>query len=243
MRVDATSYARAVQAILEMAETGGGITCVANVHMVMEAYDDPAFRALVNDAELVTSDGMPLVWTLRALGAARRQRVYGPELMPARLRGGGGARRPGRPLRRQRRRARGADAAARRALPRASHRVRARSAASARSRREEDAQVVDAIRDSGARILFVGLGCPKQERWMAEHRERARLRAGGRRRRLRLPGRTQAPGARVASSAPGSSGCSGWSREPRRLWRRYARHNPRFAALAARQVWRARSGG
>src|SRR5262249_10606908 len=80
MRVDASTYARAVQAIFDMAETGGGTTCVATVHMVMEAYDDPAFQRIVNAADLVTSDGMPLVWALRARGLREAERVYGPDL-------------------------------------------------------------------------------------------------------------------------------------------------------------------
>src|SRR5215467_13342749 len=69
MRVDVADYLDAIEAIFAMARSGGGMTCVATVHMVMEAWDDPSFRALVNGAELVTSDGMPLVWSLRALGA------------------------------------------------------------------------------------------------------------------------------------------------------------------------------
>src|SRR5215813_13725321 len=83
MRVDASSYERAVLAILDMAEAGGGTTCVATVHMVMEAYDDPGFQRIVNSADLVTSDGMPLVWALRARGLGEAERVYGPDLVPA----------------------------------------------------------------------------------------------------------------------------------------------------------------
>src|SRR5215475_13096281 len=82
MRVDVADYLEATRAILAMADAGGGMTCVATVHMVMEAWDDPGFRALVNDAELVTSDGVPLVWSLRALGARDATRVYGPTLLP-----------------------------------------------------------------------------------------------------------------------------------------------------------------
>jgi N-acetylglucosaminyldiphosphoundecaprenol N-acetyl-beta-D-mannosaminyltransferase len=94
---------------------------------------------------------------------------------------------------------------------------------------DEDAQTVDDINRSGASILFVGLGCPKQERWMAEHRGRVRavmlgvgaafdMHAGMLRQAPRMLQRTGLEWAfRLAI-------------EPRRLWRRYARHNPRFAA-------------
>ena len=61
----------------------------------MEAYDSPGFRQVVNDADLVTPDGMPLVWGLRALGAKNATRVYGPDLTPAVL---GAAEREGVPV-------------------------------------------------------------------------------------------------------------------------------------------------
>ncbi len=81
MRVDATSYRQAAETILALAEPGaGGITCVATVHMVMEAHDSESFRKLVNAAELVTPDGVPLVWMLRALGLPQAQRVYARSL-------------------------------------------------------------------------------------------------------------------------------------------------------------------
>jgi N-acetylglucosaminyldiphosphoundecaprenol N-acetyl-beta-D-mannosaminyltransferase len=81
MRVDPTSYEEATEKVLAWAAAGESrYVCVANVHMVMEAHDDPSFRALVNAADLVTPDGMPLVWMLRKLGHPHQERVYGPEL-------------------------------------------------------------------------------------------------------------------------------------------------------------------
>ena len=229
MRVDASTYARAVQAILEMAETGGGTTCVATVHMVMEAHDDPAFQRLVNAADLVTSDGMPLVWTLRARGLREAERVYGPDLMPAVC-----------------------AAAAARGVPvglyggspdviaelpqRLAERfpgLRIAFASSPPYRAltpAEDAAVALAIRESGARVLFVGLGCPKQERWMAAHRERrpCAMVGVGAAFDFLAGAKRQAP--RWMQRA-GLEWLFRLASEPRRLWRRYAIHNPRF-------VWR-----
>lgn len=238
MRVDASSYARAAQAIVEMAEADGGVTCVATVHMVMEAHDDPSYQRVVNAAELVSSDGMPLVWLLRRLGLPEAERVYGPDLTLAVC---------------ERAAERGlaiglyggsddvVDALARR-LAMHFPGLRVAFAMSPPFRAltpDEDARVVDAIRESGARILFVGLGCPKQERWMAEHRERlgcAQVGVGaafdfltGRKR--------QAP--RWLQRA-GLEWLFRLACEPRRLLRRYARHNPRFVALAGAELWRAR---
>jgi N-acetylglucosaminyldiphosphoundecaprenol N-acetyl-beta-D-mannosaminyltransferase len=238
MRVDASSYERAVTAILEMAETGGGTTCVATVHMVMEAFDDPAYQRVVNAAELVTSDGMPLVWTLRARGLPEAQRVYGPDLVPAVC---AEAARGGVPV--------GFYGGSPEVLAALTRRLAVRlpglRIAFAMSppfrplTPAEDAEVVADVRESGARILFVGLGCPKQERWMAEHRERldcAQVGVGaafdflaGRKR--------QAP--RLLQRA-GLEWLFRLACEPRRLWRRYVWHNPRFAWLAGVEILRTR---
>ena len=233
MRVDASNYARAVQAILEMAETGGGTTCVATVHMVMEAHDDPALQRIVNAADLVTSDGMPLVWALRARGLRDAERVYGPDLVPAVCAAAAARRVPialygGSPdvI---------GELSRRLALRFSGLRIAFASSPPYRALTpEEDTAVVEAIRESGARILFVGLGCPKQERWMAAHRER-------------LPCAMVGVGAAFDFLAGAKRQAPRWVRraglewlfrlacEPRRLWRRYVWHNPRFVWLALRE--------
>jgi N-acetylglucosaminyldiphosphoundecaprenol N-acetyl-beta-D-mannosaminyltransferase len=99
-----------------------------------------------------------------------------------------------------------------------------------------DAVVRDVV-TSGVRLLFVGLGCPKQERWMHEHRDRLPIvtigvgaafdfLAGSKRQAPRVLQRVGLEWAfRLVS-------------EPRRLWRRYLRQNPRFVALFAAQLLR-----
>jgi N-acetylglucosaminyldiphosphoundecaprenol N-acetyl-beta-D-mannosaminyltransferase len=98
--------------------------------------------------------------------------------------------------------------------------------------------VVQRILASGARVLFVGLGCPKQERWMAEHRDRLPLVQLG-------VGAAFDFHAGLVRQAPPALQRLGleWAfrlaMEPRRLAGRYLRHNPRFAWLLARQLLRA----
>jgi N-acetylglucosaminyldiphosphoundecaprenol N-acetyl-beta-D-mannosaminyltransferase len=239
MRVDATTYADAARVVLDMAESGrGGMTCVATVHMVMEAFDAPDFQRLVNAAELVTSDGVPLVWALRWLGIPRAQRVYGPDLTPVVCREA--ARRDvpvgfygGRPEVLE---------ALTRALAARIPGLRiafAHSPPFAPLSAEEDAKLAAAIADSGARVLFVGLGCPKQERWMARHREGlpcAMLGVGAAFDFL-AGYKRQAP---RWMQRVGLEWLFRWLCEPRRLWRRYAVHNPRFAWHLARQLARER---
>ena len=82
VNIHPTSYTDAVQKIIHWAQSGESrMVCAANVHMVMEAHDNPGFKAILNGADLVTPDGMPLVWMLRRMGARRQERVYGPDLM------------------------------------------------------------------------------------------------------------------------------------------------------------------
>ena len=66
LRVDLTDYPSTIERVIELAHSGrGGYISVANVHVAIEAQDDPAFSDLVNDADLVLPDGTPLVWMQR----------------------------------------------------------------------------------------------------------------------------------------------------------------------------------
>jgi bacterial polymer biosynthesis proteins, WecB/TagA/CpsF family len=235
MRVDPTSYEEATEKVLAWVAAGESrYVCVANVHMVMEAHDDPSFRALVNAADLVTPDGMPLVWMLRKLGYPHQERVYGPELAS---RVCAEAARRGVPVGFYGGHPEALEALVRNLIARfpGLRVVYAYSPPFRPLTPEEDERVTEEINASGARILFVGLGCPKQEWWMAEHKGRVRavmlgvgaafdFHAG----RVR-----QAP---VWMQRAGLEWLFRLVQEPRRLWRRYLKHNPRFLLLAFLQL-------
>jgi N-acetylglucosaminyldiphosphoundecaprenol N-acetyl-beta-D-mannosaminyltransferase len=238
LRVDATSYAHASDTMLELGATGGGMTCVSTVHMVMEAFDAPDYQRIVNAAELVTPDGMPLVWMLRALGIPGATRVYGPDLTLAVCEH---AERRGVPV--------GFYGGAPDVLDALVERLSTRfpqlriafvhSPPFTLDTPRIDPASADAIRDSGIGVLFVGLGCPKQERFMAAHREQ-------------LPCALVGVGAAFDFLAGCKRQAPAWLQrlglewafrlvcEPGRLWRRYLVHNPRFAVRALRQCWRER---
>lgn len=98
----------------------------------------------------------------------------------------------------------------------------------------EDAEHTEAIRKSGARILFVGIGCPKQERWMAAHKGRINMPMLG----VGAAFDFHAGRVRQAPAWVQRIGMEWFFRflmAPRRLFRRYAWHNPRFVALFALQ--------
>jgi N-acetylglucosaminyldiphosphoundecaprenol N-acetyl-beta-D-mannosaminyltransferase len=234
-RVDATSYTLATKKILDMvALKKTGYVCAANVHMLMEAYDDQSFSEIVNDACLVTPDGMPLVWFLRQAGFPDQQRVYGPTLMlhvceAAAKQGikiGLLGSRPDvikRLKSNLRQKFHGLEVAY-------AHAPGFGSLAST-----ENNRIIDDIRTSGARILFVALGCPKQERWMSDNSSQ-------------ISGVTLGVGAafdfhagtlRQAPKPVQQLGLEWGFRllmEPRRLGHRYIKHNPRFVLLALKQL-------
>jgi N-acetylglucosaminyldiphosphoundecaprenol N-acetyl-beta-D-mannosaminyltransferase len=76
------NLATARQAIAQaISDKRKGYVCITGVHGVMEAQDDPAFRQILNQAFLVTPDGMPMVWAGKLAGHREMDRVYGPDLM------------------------------------------------------------------------------------------------------------------------------------------------------------------
>jgi N-acetylglucosaminyldiphosphoundecaprenol N-acetyl-beta-D-mannosaminyltransferase len=235
MRVDATSYEDASQRVVRWAqEKQSAYVCVASVHMVMEAFDSKAFQQVVNGAELVTPDGRPLVWALRGLGVSSASQVRGTDLTTHVV-----------------------ERAAREKVPNGLYggtpelldsfvrvlnerypqiEVVCRIAPPFRPLTpEEDEAVTQQIVSSGARILFVGIGCPKQENWMAAHKGRipaVMLGVGAAfdfhtGRVLQAPRWMQVAGLEWAFRLV---------MDPRRLWKRYAKHNPRFVGLFLLQL-------
>ena len=219
-----------------------GYVTAAAVNLVMTAREDPEAAAALAGATLATPDGMPLVWALKALGHRSATRIYGPDLMAAFCER---AARNGTPIYLYG----GRDAEALALLQaRLRERFPGLVIAGAHSppfrpltdaEREQDAQRIDA---SGAAVVWVGTGQPKQEKWMLQMRPR-----------LQAPllvgvGAAFDFHAGLVSQAPRWMQRSGleWiyrlSREPRRLWRRYARYNPRFVAGFAAQYARHLAG-
>jgi N-acetylglucosaminyldiphosphoundecaprenol N-acetyl-beta-D-mannosaminyltransferase len=209
--------------------------CVANVHTVMSCQEDAEVRAAVLGSDLTVPDGQPLVWAMNALGHRLSDRVYGPDLMAywcerAAITGTRtflyGGRDQG-------------------ALITLAEKLRERFPGLSivggytppfrPLTTEEEDFVVGEINRSGADVVWVGIGVPKQEKWMAAIR-----------------GRLEAPvlvgvgaafdfHAGLVPQAPrwlqsiGMEWAYRLAQEPGRLWRRYLRYNPRFVAAFARQ--------
>jgi N-acetylglucosaminyldiphosphoundecaprenol N-acetyl-beta-D-mannosaminyltransferase len=236
-RLALIDYERTLDWIDAMVAAGErGYLCVCNVHTVTAAHDDTELRAALGSSSFNVPDGQPLVWALGALGYRLSGRVYGPELMAracARAVDGTprfylyGGRNQGALVQlalNLRRRYPGINIVGGYAPP---HREL--------TSEEEDAIVAE-INRSRADVVWVGIGVPKQEKWMA-----------------RMRGRLDAPVlvgvgaafdflAGLVPQAPPWMQRMGleWSyrlaREPRRLWKRYLRYNPRFVYRIAAQL-------
>lgn len=172
VHIAVTDMARTVQCIQDHLERWRGeYICVANVHTTVTAYRDPAYRAVQNGAVLALPDGGPLSRYSRRKGFAQAQRVTGPDLMQQLLRTRGG--RPYRhyfygstpetlDLLRQKIQRQYPDAVI----------AGMESPPFRPLTPEEDAAAVARINDARPDFVWVGLGAPKQEQWMAAHRGR-----------------------------------------------------------------------
>ena len=217
-----------------------GYVCVAAVHTVMASREDPALREAVLGADLTVPDGQPLVWALGALGHRLPDRVYGPELM---RRACERAARTGTRMYLYGGRNQGALVQLTLELRRAHPGLVIVGGFSPPHREPtagEEARVLAEINASGADVVWVGIGVPKQEKWMARVREQldAPVLVGvGAAFDFHAGLVAQAP---EWMQAVGLEWAFRLAQEPRRLWRRYLRYNPRFVAGFARQYVRHR---
>jgi len=233
--VSVTDYAEVVRCVLDAARAGRSLLLTASdVHVIVQALRDPAFAAALNAFDIVTPDGQPVRWGMRWTGQADlADRVYGPTLMlrvceaaqdelPIYLYGS---------------RAETLDRLRERLLERFP-RLRIAGVHAGRFRplsAEEQVKDAQAIVASGARITFVGMGCPRQEWWVFHMRER-----------IPMPLLAVGAGfdfhAGLVQQAPPWMQARGleWlfrlSREPTRLWHRYLVLTPRYLPLITAQA-------
>lgn len=237
--ISMTTYEEVLAALDARPADRATVVAVCNVHSVMSARRDPELLDAISNADVATPDGVPLVWGLRWTAHKEQQRVYGPELMRKALldsdRHGwshylyGSSNET-------------LDALVARIstfAPNAEIVGRLSPPFRPLTAHEEERHIAS-IRASGADIVWVGLGMPKQELWM--HRMRSRL-----------PGVALiAVGAAFDFLAGTKKQAPGWMQraglewayrllnEPRRLWRRYVWNNPAFVVLLMRQLLGAR---
>lgn len=238
--ISITDYAEVTANVVRAAQERRLLLVTAcDVHCLIEAHEDPAFAAILSHFHIVTPDGQPVRWGLGWTGQARlADRVYGPTLtlhvceaaaergLPVYLYGS-------RPQTLERLSAR---------LCERYPRLQIAGSRPGRFRpltEQEQAEDAAAILESGARVVLVGMGCPRQDFWMWHMRERIAL-------PMLAVGAAFDFHAGLVSQAPPLLQGAGleWayrlSREPRRLWRRYLVQTPRYLPLMAAQLMQLR---
>lgn len=208
--------------------------CLANVHMLMESYWNEEFAGVLESADLVAPDGMPLVWMLKKMGAYNQNRVAGMDVFLRLCHLSSLSKisifflgSQGEVLEQMRKRLEAEfpnlQIAGMEPLP-------FRPLTSA-----EDEVLIDKINSSGAGLIFVCLGCPKQEYWMLQHRNKIQAVMLG-------VGAVFPLYAGLQKRAPCIIRDSGleWLyrliQEPHRLWKRYSQTIPPFICLALQQL-------
>ncbi len=211
--------------------------CLANVHMIMEAYWNQSFARILESADLVSPDGMPLVWMLRKLGIYNQNRVAGMDVflnlcelaqqsqISVFFVGSHTA-----TLEKIKKRLEqefpALQVAGMEALP---------FRPLADVIKTEDEEIIKKINQSGAGLLFVCLGCPKQEFWISRHQGKIKAVMIG-------LGAVFPTYAGIYSRAPryirdlGLEWLYRLFQEPSRLWNRYSQTIPPFVYLALKQL-------
>lgn len=231
-----TDYSGAVEQVREWAQRADAPYCVAaaNTHVVTLGRTEPRFREALDRCDLILPDGMPLVWVMnRSLGEPLIDRVYGPTFMLRCLEATQGAPWKHLFIGGSEELLGALEAKLKERFP-ALQMAQSYSPPFGQWPADEDERIVAHIRESGAQFVWLGLGCPKQEYWIAKNKDRF------------PPGIYLAVGAAFAFHACRVKQAPLWIQrigmewlfrllaEPRRLWRRYFVFNSLFLWYLAR---------
>jgi N-acetylglucosaminyldiphosphoundecaprenol N-acetyl-beta-D-mannosaminyltransferase len=232
--IDALTWEHAIARIRGWARARSSrYVCICNVHSVVTASRDTAFAQVLRQADMATPDGAPVAWMMRRMGQTQQVRISGPDLMwriCASAPADEGAFLYG---------------STEQTLSLLCERLRASfphltiSGAYSPPFRplsdDEDERIVEMINASGAGLVWVSLGCPKQEQWMARHRGRINAVMLGVGAAFDFHAGT-APRAPLWMRNAGLEWLHRLLSEPRRLWRRYLVTNTLFILQAAKDL-------
>jgi len=206
--------------------------CICNVHSLVTALNSPAHTEALARSDINTPDGMPLVWVLRKNGFPRQRRIAGPDLMNKLCRRAAESGLPVFFL--------GSTLATLNKLLAKLHddlpnlKVAGTFSPPFKSLTpEEDQRIVKMINSSGAAIVFVGMGCPKQEAWITEHRGQVNAVMIGVGAAFDFHAGT-VPRAPQWMQKHGIEWLYRLLKEPRRMWWRYAKTNSIFVWMVVK---------
>lgn len=235
-----TDYADATERIMNAARArrSYGVSALA-VHGLMESVNDASFRDQVNSLDLVTPDGQPVRWAMNALRDTElEERVYGPDLTWHVIEAAAGEGVGIFLFGSTEQTCAAFKAEIERRFPGAQVVFQADRFRDATP--EEDAQDIATINRSGAGVVLVGRGCPRQEKWVADHLQKVDA-------AMLAVGAAFDYGAGAVTEPPAWMQRYGlqWlyrlGQDPKRLWRRYLFTNSQFIWAVLREVFRASS--
>lgn len=216
--------------------SAGKYICVSNVHMCMECFDDPLYNDIVNNADLVCPDGRPIAWAQTLFGTKSAKQVRGYDITLALCKKSAELNIPV-----------GFYGASEKHLEKIQDELNVKfpnlnidCAIAPPFRKlttQENQHYINTINNSGIKILFVGLGCPKQERWMAEHKNELNCVMLGVGAVFDFISGEKKHAPRLISHF-GLEWLFRLACEPRRLFFRYMKHNPRFLWYLIQQYTR-----
>lgn len=233
--IDALDWTQAIARIAGWSNARESrVVCICNAHSVVTARQDARLAEAIQEADMATPDGAPVAWLLRRLGAGDQARINGPDLM---LKYCAHAELSGESIYLY-----GASSSTLEVLNKTLStefpklRIAGSFSPPFRSLTQaEDINIIKAINDSGAGVVWVSLGCPKQEKWMQEHRGKIKAVMIG-------VGAAFDYHAGTIQRAPlwmqrnGLEWLHRLASEPRRLWKRYLITNSLFIWFAAQQL-------
>lgn len=236
--IDVIDWAEALKRLVYWGERRESrVVCICNAHSVVTSRQDSEFQRVVVNADMATPDGAPVAWLMRRLGVACQERINGPDLMwkycEMAMSAGddypsiylyGGAPTTLELLQKR--------------LLQDFPKLKIAGSYSPPFRQltsDEDEEVVRKINESGAGVVWVSLGCPKQEKWMHAHKGKISAVMVG-------VGAAFDYHAETIQRAPlwmqkrGLEWLHRLASEPTRLWRRYLVTNTLFVFYAIRQL-------
>lgn len=232
--VSTGTYKAFIDNILELSKkSSSSYVCVSNVHMSIEAYQSAAFCNVVNSADMATPDGMPLAKAMKLLYGVDQNRVAGMDLMPDLMKVS---------------EEQGLSVYLYGSTDEVLEKIKAKAAQEFPKLKlyaysppfkvlnaEEKSDIVKEINSKNPDFVFVALGCPKQEKWMAEHKGKISSCMVG------LGGAFEVY-ADVKNRAPqwmqdySLEWVYRFAQDPKRLWKRYAVTNTLFIVLLLLQI-------
>ena len=227
-RIDAIDWNGTLERLTTWATTKASrYICACNVHSVVTGWRDEGFRRAINDADMAIPDGAPVAWVMRRLGFKSQERISGPDLLWKFCEHAEGSAVSVMFLGSTPETVARLEMNIREAFPKLII-AGARPLPFRTLTSNEELELAEEVHASGAGVVFLSLGCPKQERWMASRRGMIRAPIVG------VGAAFDFLAGRVKRAPPwmqrfGLEWVHRLAHDPGRLWRRYLVTNALFA--------------